>query len=105
MKIYVGNLPFSTHDADLAALFGPYGAVASTQVILDRDTGRSRGFGFVEMADAEEGARAIAALHNASVEGRALVVNEARPLEERPPRREGGRGRGRGRGFGRPARG
>jgi RNA recognition motif-containing protein len=87
MNIYVGNLPFSYGSEDLSRLFAQYGEVESAQVISDRDTGRSRGFGFVEMDD--EGARnAIAALDGADVGGRPLTVNQARP------RTSGGRGGG-----------
>lgn len=86
MNIYVGNLPFSTTAADLEALFSEYGEVQSASVIQDRDTGRSRGFGFVEMGD-EAGSRAIRELDGADYKGRNLKVNEARPREERPRRR------------------
>jgi cold-inducible RNA-binding protein len=82
-KLYVGNLSYQVSDADLEGLFSPFGAVRSAQVIQDRDTGRSKGFGFVEMAD-ENGARdAIKALNEQEHDGRALSVNEARPREER----------------------
>lgn len=89
MKIYVGNLPWSTADADLEALFNPIGAVTSARVITDRDTGRSRGFGFVEMSR-EDGQRAIAELNGHQLESRALRVNEA---NEQQPRKTGGGGR------------
>ena len=92
MKIYVGNLPWSIDDSALSALFETYGDVASANVITDRETGRSRGFGFVEMNDDEQARGAIAAMHEQQVDGRALNVNEARPRENR-----GGGGRG---GFG-----
>jgi RNA recognition motif-containing protein len=80
-KLYVGNLPYGMTDSDLRNLFEPHGAVQSSQVIMDRDTGRSKGFGFVEM---ESGAQeAIDGLNGQEVNGRALTVNEARPREER----------------------
>ena len=78
-KIYVGNLAFSTDSAALRALFTPHGEVASAQVVQDRDTGRSRGFGFVEMASAEAAQKAITALDGKDVDGRRLTVNLARP--------------------------
>lgn len=97
-KIYVGNLPYSTVDANLKDLFSQYGAVESASVLLDKMSGRSRGFGFVEMANDEEAEKAIEALNGQDFEGRKLVVNEAKPLTDRPPRRNfGGGGRG---GFG-----
>lgn len=80
-KIYVGNLAFGVSDADLQQLFAPHGDVQSAQVIIERDTGRSKGFGFVEMANADEAQAAIAALHGSSHDGRTLTVNEARPRE------------------------
>jgi RNA recognition motif-containing protein len=86
-KLYVGNLTFGTTDSTLEQLFGAYGAVQSAQVIMDRDTGRSKGFGFVEMSSDQEAQAAIAALNGKEVDGRALTVNEARP-------KEGGGGRG-----------
>jgi cold-inducible RNA-binding protein len=92
-KLYVGNLPYSTSDSDLERLFEPHGTVQSAQVIMDRDTGRSKGFGFVEMGSDQEAQAAIAALSGKDVDGRALTVNEARPREER-----GGGGGGGGRG-------
>ncbi|MDY0003580.1 MAG: RNA-binding protein [Polyangia bacterium] len=79
MKIYVGNLPFGTDDAALQTLFESYGAVDSANVVMDRDTGRSRGFGFVEMSDAAAASAAIQALDNQPFDGRNLRVNEARP--------------------------
>ena len=87
-KLYVGNLPYSVSDSDLQAMFTPFGTVESAQVIVDRDTGRSKGFGFVEMSSPQEGQAAIEGLHDKDVGGRKLVVNEARPREERG----GGRG-------------
>lgn len=91
-NLYVGNLPFQTTQADLEQLFGQYGTVTRAQVIMDRETGRSRGFGFVEMsAGAEE---AVAALNGAEYQGRRLTVNEAKPREERPRGGGGGYGGG-----------
>jgi len=87
-KLYVGNLAYSVSDSDLQAMFEPHGTVQSAQVIMDRDTGRSKGFGFVEMGGDQEAQAAIAALNGKEVEGRALTVNEARPKPE------GGRGFG-----------
>jgi RNA recognition motif-containing protein len=95
-KIYVGNLPWSTTSADLEAMFSPHGAVRSAEVISDRETGRSRGFGFVEMETDEGLQAAISALNGHEVNGRPLTVNEAR---ERTPRAGGGGGGGRG-GYG-----
>jgi RNA recognition motif-containing protein len=93
-NIYVGNLPFSTTADDLRAAFEKFGTVTSAEVISDRDTGRSRGFGFVEMADAAQADAAIAGLSGADMGGRALTVNEAKPREERPRRDGGGGGYG-----------
>jgi RNA recognition motif-containing protein len=90
-NLYVGNLPFSTTEADLEGLFGQHGQVARTQIIMDRDTGRSRGFAFVEMSDGAEAA--VTALNGTQFQGRTLTVNEARPREERP-RSGGGGGHG-----------
>jgi RNA recognition motif-containing protein len=95
-RLYVGNLPYSFTDTDLQNLFAAYGAVRSAQVIKDRDTGRSKGFGFVEMDSGEQAQAAIDALNNEEVNGRRLTVNEARPREERSDRgyaRSGGFGR------------
>lgn len=83
MNIYVGNLPYRTTDAELEALFATHGTVTSARVIMDRETGRSRGFGFVEMANDDEGRAAIAALNGNDVLGRPLTVNEAKPKEAR----------------------
>jgi cold-inducible RNA-binding protein len=91
-NIFVGNLDFNTSEDDLRQLFAAYGQVDRVSIMTDRDTGRSRGFGFVEMTNAEEGDKAIAALNNSQVGGRALNVNEARPKVERA----GGGGRDRG---------
>ena len=89
-KLYVGNLAYGVSSSDLERMFEPYGTVQSAQVIMDRDTGRSKGFGFVEMGSDQEAQAAIAALNGKENGGRALTVNEARPREER-----GGRGGGR----------
>lgn len=97
-KLYVGNLPYSTGDSDLRSLFEGYGAVESAQVIMDRDSGRSKGFGFVEMTNAQEAQAAIDALNGKEIDGRALTVNEARPREDRGG---GGGGRRMGGGGGR----
>ncbi|MFN7945921.1 MAG: RNA-binding protein [Blastocatellia bacterium] len=96
MKLYVGNLSFDTTSDDLAELFAQAGTVESASVVSDRDTGRSRGFGFVEMGSKEEGEAAIAQFNGAEVNGRSLTVNEARPKE-----RSGGFGGGGNRGGGR----
>src|SRR6201985_912437 len=98
MKLYVGNLSFQTSSNELQELFAQAGTVESANVGEDRDTGRSRGFGFVEMASKEEGQAAIAQLNGKEVNGRALTVNEARPREDRGGNRGGGGG-GRG-GYG-----
>ena len=92
INIYVGNLPFSTAEADLSDLFSQHGEVAEVQIIMDRDTGKSRGFGFVKMANDQAGRDAIEALNGHELGGRHLVVNEARPRTERAG---GGRPRGR----------
>ena len=103
-KLYVGNLPYSVRDGDLEQSFGQFGAVTSAKVMMERDTGRSKGFGFVEMGSDAEAQAAIAGMNGAPLGGRNLVVNEARPMEPRPPRsggfgggREGGGGYGGGR--------
>ena len=88
-NIYVGNLVWDATSDDLLALFQEHGAVTRTQVISDRETGRSRGFGFVEMANDSEAQKAIEALNGAEFKGRALTVNEARPMTERAPRSGG----------------
>ncbi len=92
-KLYVGNLSFDTTVEDLEKMFGEIGTVESTNIIEDRDTGRSRGFGFVEMSSKEEGENAISSLNGKEVSGRALTVNEAKPREERS-NSGGGGGRG-----------
>ena len=85
-KLYVGNLPWSVDSQKLGELFAKYKSVTSAQVLMDRETGRSRGFGFVEMSDAEEAMAAINEMNEMDIEGRKLVVNEARPREDRPQR-------------------
>ena len=86
MNIYVGNLSYRTEDADLKQLFSEFGAVKSAKVIMDRETNKSKGFGFIEMETAEAGAKAIEALNGKESEGRTLRVNEAQPREEKPRR-------------------
>jgi cold-inducible RNA-binding protein len=88
-KLYVGNLSYGMTDSDLQNLFEPHGTVQSAKVIMDRDTGRSKGFGFVEMGNGEEADATIAALNGQDVNGRALTVNEARPREDRGGSRGG----------------
>ncbi len=89
MNIYVGNLAYAMRDDELAGIFGEYGKVDAARIVMDRETGRSKGFGFVEMPDAAEATAAIEALNGKELNGRKAVVNEARPREARPPRREG----------------
>ena len=96
-KLYVGNLPYSVRDGDLEQAFGQFGAVTSAKVMMERDTGRSKGFGFVEMASDAEAQAAIQGMNGQALGGRNVVVNEARPMEPRPPRFGGGGGGG---GFG-----
>ncbi len=84
-KLYVGNLPYSFRDNDLEQTFGQFGAVQSAKVMMERDTGRSKGFGFVEMGSDAEAQAAIQGVHGQNFGGRDLVVNEARPMEPRPP--------------------
>lgn len=103
-KLYVGNLPYAVADSDLEQMFAPHGTVQSAQVIMDRDTGRSKGFGFVEMGSDQEAQAAIAAMNGKDIEGRALTVNEARPKPEGGGGR-GGYGGGGGGGGGRGGRG
>jgi len=86
MRLYVGNLAFSTTNDELKAAFEAFGAVESATVIMDRDTGRSKGFGFVDMGNDEEAKAAIEGLDGKPISGRNVRVNEARPREERPPR-------------------
>lgn len=92
-NIFVGNLDFKTTEDDLRQLFSPYGSVDRVAIMTDRDTGRSRGFGFVEMVNSEEGEKAIAALNGTQMGGRTINVNEARPKVERGGR-SGGSGKG-----------
>ena len=96
MKLYVGNLPFSTGNSELEQLFSGVGTVESATVVEDRETGRSRGFGFVEMSSAEDGNKAISELDGSDFEGRQLKVNEAKPREDRGGFNGGGGGGGRG---------
>ena len=91
-KLYVGNLPYSVGDSDLQRLFEAHGSVVSAQVIIDRDTGRSKGFGFVEMGNDSEAQAAIADMNGKEVDGRSLTVNEARPKPEGGGGGRGGRG-------------
>ena len=100
MNIYVGNLPFETTEDSLQVAFTEYGSVDNARVITDRMTGRSRGFGFVEMPNNDEAEAAIKALNGKDFNGRALTVNEARPREDRGPRGGGGGGGGYGGGGG-----
>ncbi|HEY5501925.1 MAG TPA: RNA-binding protein [Candidatus Anoxymicrobiaceae bacterium] len=86
MKVYVGNLPYAATDDDLRTEFSQFGTVDSADVIIDRNTGRSKGFGFVEMSDDNEAKAAIDALNGKDLQGRAMNVNEARPRPERPER-------------------
>ena len=104
-KLYVGNLPYTVRDEDLQQSFGQFGAVTSAKVMMERDTGRSKGFGFVEMASDAEAQAAISGMNGQSLGGRSVVVNEARPMEARPPRTGGfggggGYGGGGGAGYG-----
>lgn len=93
-KLYVGNLPYSFRDDDLLQAFSEHGTVTSAKVMMERDTGRSKGFGFVEMGDDAQAQTAINAMNGQQIGGRGLVVNEARPMEPRPPRTGGGFGGG-----------
>jgi len=99
-KLYVGNLPYSVRDGDLEQAFGQFGAVTSAKVMMERDTGRSKGFGFVEMGSEAEAQAAINGMNGQPLGGRSVVVNEARPMEARPPRSGGGGGYGGGGGGG-----
>lgn len=92
MKIYVGGLPYGATEEQLTQIFSQYGEVASAKIIMDRETNRSKGFGFVEMNDDEAAKNAIAELHEAELDGRTLTVNEARPMEPRAGGGGGGRG-------------
>ena len=98
-KLYVGNLPYGVRDNDLEQAFGQFGSVTSAKVMMERDTGRSMGFGFVEMGSDAEAQAAINGMNGQPLGGRAIVVNEARPMEPRPPR-TGGFGGGGGGGYG-----
>jgi cold-inducible RNA-binding protein len=89
-KLYVGNLPYSFRDEDLQQAFSAHGSVTSAKVMMERDTGRSKGFGFVEMGSDAEAQAAISGMNGQQFGGRGLVVNEARPMEPRPPRTGGG---------------
>jgi len=89
-KLYVGNLPYSVRDQELEQAFAAFGTVASAKVMMERDSNRSKGFGFVEMGSDAEAQAAIQGMHDQPMAGRNLVVNEARPLEPRPPRTTGG---------------
>ncbi len=103
MKLFVGSLPFDTSEDDLKNLFAPHGNVSSAKIVTDRETGRSRGFGFVEMPNDAEAKAAMAALNGSSVGGRQIAVNEARPMEKRSGGGFGGggnRGGGGGGGYG-----
>ena len=99
-KLYVGNLPYSVRDQDLEQAFSQFGAVSSAKVMMERDTGRSKGFGFVEMGSDAEAQAAIDGMNGQSLGGRNVVVNEARPMEPRPPRSGGGGYGGGGGGYG-----
>lgn len=84
-KLYIGNLPWTMSQQGLQDLFAPYGTVASATIIMDRDSGRSKGFGFVELEDDAMAQQAISEMHEKEIEGRKLIVNVARPKEDRPP--------------------
>lgn len=99
-KLYVGNLPYSFRDEDLQRAFSAHGSVSSAKVMMERDTGRSKGFGFVEMGSDAEAQAAINGMNGQPLSGRSIVVNEARPMEPRPPRSGGYGGGGGGGGYG-----
>jgi RNA recognition motif-containing protein len=99
-KLYVGNLPYSYRDSDMEQAFSQYGTVSSAKVMMERDTGRSKGFGFVEMSNDAEAQAAIAGMNGQQIGGRGLVVNEARPMEARAPRCGGFGGGGGSGGYG-----
>ncbi len=99
-KLYVGNLPYSVRDEDLQQSFGQFGSITSAKVMMERDTGRSKGFGFVEMGSDAEAQAAITGMNGQSLGGRSITVNEARPMEARPPRSGGFGGGGGGYGGG-----
>jgi RNA recognition motif-containing protein len=100
MNLYIANLNYEVSDSDLRELFSSFGTVTSAKVIMDRETGRSRGFGFVEMSSKEEGQNAINGLNNSTFEGKAISVSEARPRTERPQGNFGNRGGGDRGGYG-----
>jgi cold-inducible RNA-binding protein len=100
VNIYVGNLSYDATERDLESTFAPYGAVTSARIATDRDTGRARGFGFVDMPNQAEAEAAIAALNGSQMQGRTLTVNEARPREDRPRGGGGGGYGGSGGGYG-----
>lgn len=93
-KLYVGNLPYTVRDEDLQQSFSEFGSVTSAKVMMERETGRSKGFGFVEMGSDAEAQAAISGMNGQSLGGRSITVNEARPMEARPPRSGGGGGYG-----------
>ncbi len=97
-KLYVGNLSYNVTEEQLRGMFAPYGSVQTAQVIMDRDTGRSKGFGFIELGSDQEAQAAIAGMNGQMIDGRSLTVNEAKPKEDRP--RGGGGGGGGGGGYG-----
>ena len=99
-KLYVGNLPYTVRDEDLQQAFGEFGTITSAKVMMERDTGRSKGFGFVEMGSDAEAQAAINGMNGQSLGGRSITVNEARPMEARPPRTGGFGGGGGGYGGG-----
>ena len=99
-KLYVGNLAYSIRDNDLEQAFSQFGSVTSAKVMMERDTGRSKGFGFVEMGSEAEAQAAINGMNGQPLSGRSVVVNEARPMEPRPPRTGGYGGGGGGGGYG-----
>lgn len=99
-KLYVGNLPYSFRDEDLQQAFAAHGTVTSAKVMMERDTGRSKGFGFVEMGSDAEAQDAVNGMNGQQYGGRGIVVNEARPMEPRPPRSGGFGGGGGGGGYG-----
>jgi len=104
-KLYVGNLPYTVRDGDLEQSFGEFGSVTSAKVMMERDTGRSKGFGFVEMGSDAEAQAAIEGMNGQSLGGRSITVNEARPMEPRPPRSGGYGGGDRSGGYGGGGRG
>ena len=99
-KLYIGNLPYTVRDSDLEQAFSQFGSVTSAKVMMERETGRSKGFGFVEMGSDAEAQAAVNGMNGQPLGGRSIVVNEARPMEARPPRSGGGGGHGGGGGGG-----